>query len=313
MKQIKYALSIVGFAVLLAACNNVDFKKTRAGIPYKVFEGKGGKKIAQGNFVLFNIKIKVGDSVRYNSYLRSPEILKVDVPTISYDIKENLLEVFPKVKSGDSLYFVQSIDSVIAKNPMLLQQDTTIKKGQQIITTVKIVDVFKNEQEIQSYFDKQGKEQLVKDAKIVEAYLAKNNIQARKFGSGSYIQFSKEGTGPKVKKGDNVTLFYHGTTLEGQLFDSNVGKEAVTFQVMDGGLIKGFLEGLLEMNQGSKAKIFVPSALGYGSQGSPPVIAPNANLIFEIEIVKIAEGPKQPQMPMQSHPDTGSHEGHNHN
>lgn len=312
MKQLKNALSIVGLAILFAACNDIDFKKTRAGVPYKIFPGKGGKKINQGDFVQFHVMIKVGDSVRYSSYQRSPEILKVEMPTISYDIKENIMEVLPKAKSGDSLYFVQTMDSIIAKNPGLEKQDTTIKKGQKIITTVKIVEVFKSEQEIQTYFENQGKQQLVNDAKTLEAFFAKNSIQAKKIGSGSYIHFLKEGTGAKVKRGDNVTLFYHGTTLEGQVFDSNVGKEPATFQILDGRLIKGFLEGLLEMNQGSKARIYVPSSLAYGPQGSPPVIAPNANLIFEIEIVKVAEGPKQPQQPNIPQSDTGSHEGHNH-
>jgi FKBP-type peptidyl-prolyl cis-trans isomerase FkpA len=334
MKQLKNVLGMMCCVALLAACNNIEFKKTRGGIPYKIFPGKGGKKIVQNDFVKFHVIQKIGDSVRFSTYTQAPQYLQVTVPVMGYDIKENLLEVLTKAKTGDSLYFVQVVDSFIAKNPEILKMDTTLKKGQQIITTVRIVDVFKTQEQVQADMQKENsgmmarmeqeqmnrmkndpaiQQQLARDTKMIEDYLAKNNIKAQKVGLGTYVEIQRPGSGPNAAKGKFVSVFYRGTTMDGKEFDSNIGKDPATFQLQNGQLIMGFVEGLTQMNKGAKGRIFMPSSLAYGKQ-APPAIGPDANLIFEIEMLDIMDTPPSPKMPpqQQGHPDTGSHEGHNH-
>jgi len=335
MKQLKNVLGIICCAALLAACNKVEFKKTRGGIPYKIFSGKGGKKIAVNDFVKFHVIQKIGDSVRFSTYVQSPQYLQVTMPVMGYDIKENLLEVLPKAKTGDSLYFVQVVDSFIAKNPEILKMDPSLKKGQQIITTVRILDVYKTQEQAQADMQKENtdmmakmeqeqmkrlkndpaiQKQLAQDTKMIEDYLAKNNIKAQKFGLGTYVEIQRPGSGANAAKGKFVSVFYRGTTFDGKEFDGNIGKEPAIFPLQSGQLIPGFIEGLTQMNKGSKGRLFIPSSLAYGLQG-PPAIGPNANLIFEIEMLDIMDTPPSPKMPQQQqqqHPDTGSHEGHNH-
>jgi len=330
MKHFKSILGVAVAAIFMASCNKVDFKKTAAGVPYKIFGGKG-EKIAQGNILKFHVTYKIKDSILNSTYSSMPKYAEVTTPVISYE--DPLMEIFLKAKKGDSIYIVQSVDTFIAKNPMILQQ-TPFKKGDNLITTIRILDVFKTPNDAQADFEKertvamnrmekeqedkmkndpQTSAQLNKDIKAIEDYLAKNNIKATKVGWGTFVEVQQPGTGPQIQKGKYVTMFYHGTTLEGKLFDSNKGKEPATFQLADGRLIRGFLEGLTQLQKGSKARLFIPSILGYGPQGSPPVIDPNANLIFEVQILDVTDTPPAPRNPqLPSHPDTGSHEGHNH-
>ncbi|MCH7990113.1 MAG: FKBP-type peptidyl-prolyl cis-trans isomerase [Planctomycetes bacterium] len=104
--------------------------------------------------------------------------------------------------------------------------------------------------------------------------------------SGLQYLVLKQGTGKKPKATDRVKTHYHGTLIDGTVFDSSVQREMpATFPV--NGVIKGWIEALQLMNVGSKWKLFIPSELAYGKRGSPPKIAPDSVLIFEIELLGI--------------------------
>lgn len=97
-----------------------------------------------------------------------------------------------------------------------------------------------------------------------------------------------EGTGEEVKEGDTVKVHYTGTLLDGTKFDSSLDRgEPFEFTVGAGQVIVGWEQGLVGMKVGGKRKLTIPSSLGYGPNGNPPVIPPNAGLIFEIELIEI--------------------------
>ena len=103
--------------------------------------------------------------------------------------------------------------------------------------------------------------------------------------SGLQYEIIKQGDGPKPSISDRVKVHYHGTLVDGTVFDSSKERgEPIEFNV--GGVIEGWQEGLQLMNVGSIYKLYVPSELGYGSQpaGSIP---PNSVLIFEVELLEI--------------------------
>ncbi len=103
--------------------------------------------------------------------------------------------------------------------------------------------------------------------------------------SGLQYQIIKEGTGPKPGPTDQVKTHYHGTLVDGKVFDSSVDRgEPVTFGVNQ--VIKGWTEALQLMPVGSKWKLFIPSDLAYGEYG-PPSIGPNQALIFDVELLSI--------------------------
>ena len=104
--------------------------------------------------------------------------------------------------------------------------------------------------------------------------------------SGLQYTVEKEGTGPKPKATDTVTTHYHGTLIDGTVFDSSVDRNDPAQFPVDG-VIKGWTEALQLMKVGSKWKLYIPSELAYGKRGSPPDIGPDAVLIFEVELLSI--------------------------
>lgn len=105
--------------------------------------------------------------------------------------------------------------------------------------------------------------------------------------SGLQYEIIKEGNGPIPKDTDQVTCHYHGTLIDGTVFDSSVQRGApATFGV--GQVIKGWVEALQLMPVGSKWKLYIPSDLAYGAAGAGQAIEPNSTLIFEVEVLNIA-------------------------
>lgn len=105
--------------------------------------------------------------------------------------------------------------------------------------------------------------------------------------SGLQYEILKEGNGPKPKATDTVTTHYHGTLIDGTVFDSSVERnEPASFPV--NGVIQGWVEALQLMPVGSKWKLFIPSDLAYGANPHPGgPIEPHMALIFEVELLAI--------------------------
>jgi FKBP-type peptidyl-prolyl cis-trans isomerase len=96
------------------------------------------------------------------------------------------------------------------------------------------------------------------------------------------------GTGATAVNGDTVSVFYTGSFLNGQAFDSNVGGTALTFRLGAGAVIPGFEQGIVGMKVGGKRRMTIPPSLAYGSQGQGP-IPPNTTLRFDVDLASIAK------------------------
>jgi FKBP-type peptidyl-prolyl cis-trans isomerase FklB len=104
--------------------------------------------------------------------------------------------------------------------------------------------------------------------------------------SGLQYQVLKEGEGSSPTVSDTVTTHYHGTLIDGTVFDSSIERgRPATFAV--GKVIRGWTEALQKMKVGDKWKLFIPSDLAYGPQGAGGAIGPNAVLVFEVELLSI--------------------------
>jgi FKBP-type peptidyl-prolyl cis-trans isomerase FklB len=105
--------------------------------------------------------------------------------------------------------------------------------------------------------------------------------------SGLQYEVMTEGTGAKPLATNKVTCHYHGTLIDGTIFDSSVQRgQPATFPLNM--VIKGWTEGLQLMPQGSKWRFFIPPHLGYGDRQVSAQIGPNSTLVFEVELLGIS-------------------------
>ncbi len=116
--------------------------------------------------------------------------------------------------------------------------------------------------------------------------IAKLYPAAQSTESGLHYIVEKEGEGESPTKGQTVTAHYHGTLLDGKVFDSSVKRGSpFQFPVGMGRVIKGWDEAFLGMKKGEKRKLILPAEIAYGMRGSPPVIPANSILIFDVELI----------------------------
>jgi len=106
--------------------------------------------------------------------------------------------------------------------------------------------------------------------------------------SGLQYIVIEEGTGDKPEKGKKVKVHYTGKLEDGTVFDSSVKRGVpIEFTLGVGQVIKGWDEGISDMQPGGKRQLIIPPDLGYGPNGYPPVIPPNSTLIFDVELVEV--------------------------
>ena len=121
-----------------------------------------------------------------------------------------------------------------------------------------------------------------------DKFLAANKSKEGVKVTDSGLQYKelKAGSGDKPTANSTVKVHYHGTLVDGTVFDSSVDRgEPISFPV--NGVIKGWTEALQLMSVGSKWKLFIPSDLAYGERSPSPTIGPNSTLIFEVELLGI--------------------------
>lgn len=136
----------------------------------------------------------------------------------------------------------------------------------------------------------QAKEDASKMSEDGAAFLAENakRPEVTVLESGLQYEILKEGNGPKPTASSRIKCHYHGTLINGEVFDSSVERgEPATFGV--GQVIKGWTEALQLMPVGSKWKLYIPADLAYGDQGAGGKIGPGATLIFEVELLEIVK------------------------
>jgi len=200
-----------------------------------------------------------------------------------------------------------SVNGSKPKSEIKMTKVTIIRKG----ATAKAFDIQKAFTDKIKVLEaeKAEKEKAKKEAqKETAAKYAALKEKATQLKDGLAIHFIEKGKGPQPKQGDKVTLFYAGFLEDGTVFDTNNKELAKKLGVFNpqraaapGGydpmpmlysaearMIPGFRDGVMEMKVGDKAVIFIPSALGYGERGGGP-IPPNSDLIFDLEMVGIAD------------------------
>lgn len=213
--------------------------------------------------------------------------------------------VFGQVVMGQEI--VDAIGSVATTKPGDKPVEDVIMQEVNIINKGKIqVPSFTAEMEALEGKKKEKEGRIAKVAATCKSEFDGLIGQAEELPSGLKVYWNQRGKGIKPDEGTRVRINYAGYFDDGRLFDSNIVDIAKKFEALnqerlaagqygptatdysrDAQLVAGFKEGLLLMSVGDKLTLFVPSHLGYGAGGYPPVIPPNEDLVFELEIVDI--------------------------
>jgi len=302
-----YYLSLLAVAgvVLTTGCQSVDFKRTKTGLLYKIAKtGNSKDPIAKpGNVIKLNFAEKLNDSVVQSTFGKLPFYTRVDT---SAAVAYSPSEVLSLLRKGDSIVIVQMIDSLIKKG-LQPQLPPSAKKGDRLIYNVKVLDVFPNDslaridnsKEMSIEQERQQKEMAgakEKERKEIETYLSTNKINAQKTPKGAYVQIIAMGDGPQADSGKLVSLRYRGTTFAGKTFDTNMDSsfhhsEPLRFVVGANTMIQGLEDGVRYLKKGGRGKVFVPAVLAYGPNPGPGG-STYENLIFDIEVIDVAEPPQ---------------------
>ncbi len=153
--------------------------------------------------------------------------------------------------------------------------------------TLKLDEATAN-QVVQDYLAKKDAAQHGSAIEEGAKFLAENGKRPEITTTESGLQYEvlKEGSGAMPKPSDKVQVHYHGTLLDGTVFDSSVDRGTpATFGVTQ--VIQGWVEGLQLMKEGAKYRFYIPYNLAYGSRGAGGKIGPYATLIFDVELLKI--------------------------
>lgn len=202
--------------------------------------------------------------------------LKTSIDTTSYAlgvvIAQQYKQALETIPGGKDI----NIDLLSAAFSQVLKKDSTA------FTAAKANEL------VNAYFQAEQNKIGQKNLEAGNAFLEKNKTREGITTTESGLQYEiiKAGTGLKPVTGDMVKVHYHGTTIDGKVFDSSVDRgEPAEFPV--DGVIAGWTEALMMMPVGSKWKIYLPAALAYGERGPSEDIGPNSTLIFEVELLEI--------------------------
>ena len=201
-----------------------------------------------------------------NPKQRTSYAIGVDIAT---GLKAQQVDVDPKALAA-------GISDAVGGNPALNQQ--TVRE-----TLMKLQQEFLVRDQAKSKVE--GGKNLTAGAEFLAANAKKEGVKTT--ASGLQYKVMTSGSGASPQKTDTVKVHYHGTLIDGTVFDSSVQRgEPVTFPV--GGVIPGWTEALQLMKVGDKWQLFIPANLAYG-EGAPPgaKFGPNSTLIFEVELLGI--------------------------
>lgn len=284
----KYIFLILVLSIAVDANAQNGLQRSPEGAMYQIFTHNAGDKIRVSDVVTFQLIEKNDkDSVLLNTYtIGHPAQTQVRPSQSAAD----LMEIFPLLALKDSALVKVPTDTIFKGHED--QRPPFLPKGSDLTFILKI-------EKVQSLTEAIAE---IKAAEIADAakYIADHKLILKTTPSGLKYIITKPSLKPRPLKGDTILVNYVGRALDDKVFDTSiesVAKSSGTFQegrpyepyqfvVGAGGVIQGWDEGLLLLNEGSKATFIIPSGLAYGQQGSGQ-IRPYSTLVFDVELVKV--------------------------
>jgi len=308
MKKSIFSLGLA-MAVLVSACQ--QFEKGDGGLQYKIVKDNGQPKAQTGDLLSVNLTVTTDrDSLLSSTYkIGLPQIINIAADSMPGLYPGDYNSMFKMLGEGDSAIFKLDLDTMAAKT-MQPKPDFADKY---VTFNVKVNKHFSKGDltdsalyaEVNTYFDAEIEKLKASEEGKINTYIEKNDLEPLKTASGLQYIIVEEGTGEKPVAGDTVQVNYTGALVAtGDVFDTSVKTvaeehnifnamrpyEPAKFAIGVRQVIPGWDEGLLLLPKGSKAKLIIPSELGYGERGDGRgVIPPFAPLVFDIELIDIVK------------------------
>ncbi len=287
-------LVILSATVVFLACNERAVKTAPiSGYKYIVYDDQPGRMAEVGQYVYFQMDIYDDAGKLLQSYRNQKQMPSIQVADITNPLraKNPLVDVMGALSLEDSVGILIPKDSI----PDLPMEYQYVKN---LEYRIKVKDIL-TEEDFQERMIRQREEEEQRAASFKERIpeiedLAAVTLRAYKEGSlgleettgGVKYIIHELGDGDKPQKNWMTTVQYRGMLVsDGSVFDSSFEKgRGYTFRIETGNAIRGWHEAIPNFPVGTKASIFIPSELGYGSRGFPPDIPANAELYFYVEV-----------------------------
>lgn len=291
--------TLIALAAFAIGANAQNLQRLPNGIQCQIIKQNPGEKIKSSDVVTFNVEQRTEkDSLLFSSFkMGQPVKLQVQPSRNVGD----LMDVMPLLAAGDSAIVKVPVDSIFKGHED--QRPAFLTAGSRILYKIKVEKV-QTLNEAMAERNATLNKAKAEEGRQADAYIRGHNLVVKTTPSGLRYFITKQGTGIKPLSGDSVKVNYAGRTLDGKLFDTSIKSvaaaagtenpnrpyEPIEFPVGMSKVIRGWDEGLLLLNEGTKATFIIPSALGYGDQGSGPGIPPFSTLLFDVELVKVTPG-----------------------
>jgi len=276
-------IALAAAVALFSSCNSSGIQ-TEHGFRFINHSNKGGQKPQPGETVLVQSYVWIGDSLMTSTQknfggpreyeLYTKDALPKRVPAI-YDAVLLMGE-------GDSATIYETIDTFLQKFV-----PPALKDAKEVRHELVLVDIVTKAEKEKAKADADAKFLAVqnKTQEAVKSYAAGTLAGVTTTSSGLKIKIEDQGSGAKIKSGEQVRVHYYGCLTNGTPFDNSYERgEPYPYPAGVGQMIPGFDEGVMLLNHGGKAIMFIPAKLGYGEQAAGP-IPPNSELVFFVEVM----------------------------
>jgi len=259
-------------------------------------------------------RLKVNDVVTFQMTQKTEKdsILSRALNQAQIQPTGDLMDIFPLLTLKDSVLIKVPTDSIFKTNEQ--QRPSFFPKGSKLLVIIKIIKVQSLNEAIAERDKAIAEEKVLitkyqaEEAANTDKYIADHKLLLKTTLSGLKYKITKPSVKRRPLAGDTVLVNYTGRTLDGKVFDSSIAADGTKaglqkpvdmyqpYQVVvgHGEVIPGWDEGLLLLNEGSKAIFLIPSKLGYAEKGAGDMIKPFSTLLFDIELVKVKPGKHAP-------------------
>lgn len=282
-------------AALVYACQTDATRTSPQGHEYTVHVDAGNEKAQTGDYIYFELDSRTTpDSVIFSTREGGQRpLIQALADTVTQKL-DPVTDIVRLLGVGDSVTISVPLDSFESVPPVY--QDAEFIYYDVVVTEIMSQEDFEAMRAQEQEEMRQRMQEAIARAPEVmafaegirEQYVAGTLENVQTTASGLKYIIHEAGTGAAPQTGQNIQVQYIGMLTDGTVFDQSFERgRSIEFPIGAGSVIPGWDEGLSLLKEGAKATLFIPSELGYGAAGSPPVIPENAELVFYVELEKV--------------------------